>query len=105
MNAAKREQEDAVDGQNCRGKNHQEGEDGERDVIALAAQREHAHDHAEQCQMDGGGQETAGKEKIVGSEEDEIGDGERGGPALGNDELSALGQQVAADGEGGAHRE
>ena len=72
MNAAKAEQEGAVDGEDRGCKHHQEGEDRKRDVIAFTAQREHAYDYAEQCQMNRCGQETAGKKKIVGCEEDEI---------------------------------
>ena len=58
-----REQEDAVDRQHCRCQHHQKGEDRQRDVIALAPQREHAHHHAEQCQVHGGGQKLREKTK------------------------------------------
>ena len=99
----KAEQEGAVDGEDRGCKHHQEGEDRKRDVIAFTTQREHAYDYAKQCQMNRCRQETAGKKKIVGCEEDEIKDGEWSGPVVGNSELTPLGQKVATDGEGGAH--
>ena len=58
-----REQEDAVDREHGRRQHHEKGENGERDVVALAAQREHAHHHAEQRQVNRGRQEAARKKQ------------------------------------------
>ena len=49
------EQEDAVDGQDSGRQHHQEGEDGQGDVIAFTAQREHTYDDAEQGEVNRSG--------------------------------------------------
>lgn len=66
----------------ARSQHHEEGENGEGDVVALAAEREHAYDYAEQCEVNRGRKETAGDDEIVGGEKDEVEDGERSGPGF-----------------------
>ena len=85
------EQENAVDRQDRGCQHHQESQDGEHDVVPLAAQREHPHDHAEQSQVHRRRQESTGQQKVVDGEKKEVGDRKRRGQTLGNHKQASFG--------------
>ena len=86
------EQKRTVDGEDCGRQHHQESEDSEGNLVAFAPQGEHPHHDAEQSQMYRGRQKCPGENEVIGCEEDEIGNGERRRPALGNHELTTPSQ-------------
>jgi hypothetical protein len=68
------EQEGAIDRQHSRGQHHEERQDRQSDVVALAPKRKHSDNYAEQRQVNRGGKKTAGNGEIVDGEENEVSD-------------------------------
>src|SRR6202046_1806561 len=65
-------------------------------MITLTPQREHAHDHGKQGKMHCCRKKAAREDKIIEREEDEVRHRKGRSPALGNQELVTLGQQISA---------
>ncbi len=73
-------------------------------MVACALQREQPDDHGEEHQVNAGGQKTAGKKKVVGKIDEDVNQGQDGGPAFRDDKLAARQKLDSAESERQAHQ-
>src|SRR5947209_13210485 len=69
-------------------------------MVTIAPDGKHANDHGEECEVYGGRKKAVRESEVVDAEKYEVGDRQRSGPALGDENPSAFCEQVSANGEG-----
>ena len=82
-----------------RGDKFDEGDGSSVQIIAVCAGSEDLHDGEEADQMDGGFEEAAREEEIVGGEEGDVGDGDEVDGEIGDVQFEEAGDDGSAEGE------
>jgi len=101
----KGEQENTVDGEDCRRQYHEEGQDGQHVAITFALCRKESNHHQEKQEVDQRGKKAAREQEIVGQVEGQINQGQVICPTLRNGDGTPGCEQITAEQQGDADQQ